>query len=56
MDKGDFRGTYSDAVELDHKGTVVAVRDIKRGEVITIPMHIFSKIGPKPKRSNPNAS
>lgn len=36
--------TYSNDVEIDHDGRVVAARDIPSGELIEMPMHIYRKI------------
>lgn len=35
---------YSPDVEIDHDGTVKAVRDIEKGDLIEVPIHLFEKI------------
>lgn len=35
---------YSDDVEIDEHGDVIAVRDLEEGEAIKVPMHMLAKI------------
>jgi hypothetical protein len=35
---------YSPDVEIDHRGIVVAVRDLQRGDPVEVPIHIFARI------------
>lgn len=36
--------SYSNDVEIDHEGKVVAARDLEVGEIISMPMHLYLKI------------
>lgn len=35
---------YSPDVELDHKGRLVWARDVRKGDVISIPMHLLRHV------------
>jgi hypothetical protein len=42
---------YSPDVEIDETGKLVYAREVALGEVITMPLHMFSKIGSNPAMS-----
>lgn len=36
--------TYSPDLEIDENGDVVTVREIERGDVITVPLHMLGRV------------
>lgn len=36
--------SYSPDVELDHEGRVVWAREVRRGETISIPLHMWAQL------------
>jgi hypothetical protein len=46
LDIAEFRGTYSDDLEIDHTGILVWVRPVRVGSTIKVPCHFRNAMRP----------